>query len=304
LTDPQTGRCYLEAYWTQPDGGAVVLEMASGGSERLQRCPRPRRTVADGGRGPAVVDCYGGRLLGWYSYRYDCYFLDVTDRFLGSYPDDAVYLEGTEPGGDGYLYRVRCFFEHYNVPYGWLGEEVFYYVLPSPPDGYEGTPDPTADLVVQAFNELGLRGPEIGTAPPETGAALVGMPVWLWTEITEQTWGEPEASASAGGVTVTARAQARRIDWHMGDGHDPVTCDAGRPWQPGDDPRDPPCGYTYTRPSRHLPGGRYEITGVTTWDVTWSVSGGPSDGRGGTVTLTPQSRTTLRVNEVQVLVAD
>lgn len=41
---------------------------------------------------------------------------------------------------------------------------------------------------------------------------------------------------------------------------------------------------------------------MTTWEVTWSVAGGPSDGLGGTVTLTPQSQTTLRVNEVQVLV--
>lgn len=102
---------------------------------------------------------------------------------------------------------------------------------------------------MRAFNELGLRGPEIGTAPPETGAGLVGMPVWLWTEVSDQTWGEPVASASAGGVTVTARAQARKIDWHMGDGRDPVTCGAGRAWRPGDDPARPACGYVYAAES-------------------------------------------------------
>jgi len=67
-------------------------------------------------------------------------------------------------------------------------------------------------------------------------------------------------------------------------------------------PSQPPCGHTYTTASRHLPDGRYEITGITTWEVTWSVTGGPSDGLGGTVTLNPQSQTTLRINEVQVLV--
>lgn len=174
--------------------------------------------------------------------------------------------------------------------------------MPTPPDGYGEQRDPTADLIVEAFNELRLRGPEIGTAPPADGAGLVGMPVWFWTEINDRTWGTPEATATAMGVTVTARAEARHIQWHPGDGSTPVTCDAGEPWQPGKNPLDPPCGHTYRTPSRHLPNGRYEVTGVTTWDVTWSVSGGPSDGLGGTVTLDPQSQTTLRINEMQVLV--
>src|SRR5690606_19755974 len=63
----------------------------------------------------------------------------------------------------------------------------------------------------------------------------------------------------------------------------------------------PPCGHTYTAASRHLPDGRYEITGITTWDVSWTVTGGPQSGASGTITLTPQSQTTLRINELQVL---
>ena len=286
LADPESGLCRIEATWEQASDGAVVMVTTAGGSD-LVWCERPRRTVAGGGEGPAVVLCED--VNGWYSYRYDCYFDgEVAGHIDPMSPDaEVVFKEGTRPGDDGAVYMVWCYLDHFRVPDGWFAAE--YWFLPSPPDGYGGTPDPTADLIVQAFNELGLRGPEIGTAPPETGAGLVGMPVWLWTEVSDQTWGEPEASASAGGVTVTARAQARKIDWHMGDGRDPVTCDAGRAWRPGDDPGQPACGYVYAWPSRELPGGRYEITGVTTWEVTWSVAGGPSDGLGGTVTLTPQS---------------
>src|SRR5690606_22855769 len=106
------------------------------------------------------------------------------------------------------------------VPGGWFSYELWF--LPSPPPGYGGQPDPTADLIVEAFNQLELRGPEIGTAPPTDGAGLVGMPVWFWTEVNDQTWGTPEATATAMGVTVTARAEARHIQWHPGDGSTPI----------------------------------------------------------------------------------
>ena len=300
MNDPESGQCQLEARWEQADGGPVVVTITTGGGGILQQCQRPRKPVADAKQGDAVVDCFGGETKGWYSYRWDCYFIENEDIDPSANAGSIVYQEGTQPGSEGDLYMVRCFDEHFAMPDGWSGFHLWF--LPSPPDGYGGQPDPTADLIVEAFNQLQLHGPEIGTAPPVNGAGLVGMPVWLWTEITDQTWGTPQANATAAGITVTANAEATHIEWHPGDGSTPITCDAGKPWQPGDDPLDPPCGHTYTTASRHLPDGRYEITGYTTWEVTWSVTGGPNDGIGGTVTLTPQSQTTLRINEVQVLV--
>src|SRR5690606_10284640 len=76
------------------------------------------------------------------------------------------------------------------------------------------------------------------------------------------------------------------------------------PGSPGDDPLHPPCGPTYTAASRHLPDRRYEITGIPTWDLSWTVTGGPQSGASGTITPTPQSQTTLRINELQVLVTN
>ena len=171
MTDPETGRCELEASWEQPSGGPVVIAIAASGGGTIQKCQRPRRTVADAKQGPAVVDCYGeGR--GWYSAEYDCYFdLGGGDLFdIEANAGSVVYKGGTEPGDDGALYVVRCFHEHFTIPAGWDGYHLWF--LPAPPDGYEGYPDPTADLIVEAFNQLQLHGPEIGTAPPVNGAGL------------------------------------------------------------------------------------------------------------------------------------
>lgn len=301
MTDPQTGRCQLEARWEQASTGEVVLTATTGGGSILQDCQRSRRPVNDTAQGPAVVPCYGGDTIGWYSAKHDCYFTRRIDEdFIDL--NDVVYRDGTRPGDEGALYLVQCFLEHYSVHSGWTGQYIWF--LPSPPDGFQGYQDPTGDLIVEAVNRLQLRGPAIGTAPPSNSAGLVGVPVWYWTEITDHTWGTQQATATAMGITVTAHAEARHIQWHPGDGSSTITCDAGKPWQPGDDPLHPPCGHTYTAASRHLPDGRYEITGITTWDVSWTVTGGPQSGASGTITLTPQSQTTLRINELQVLVTN
>lgn len=302
MPDSETGQCNLEATWEQNAAGDVVISLSgSGGGGTLQRCTRPRLTVADASEGPAEVRCNGGGRLGWYSHRYDCYFSRETTGNKDPLDDDVMYQEGTQPGDEGAVYLAQCFFEHYTTQGGWFTFS-YYFFPPSGPEGYNGTPDPTAELIVEAFNQLTLRGPQIGTAPPNTGYGLVGLPVWLWTEASDQTWGTPSADASAGPITVTAQAEAQQINWYMGDESNPVPCDQGTPWQPGMDPYQPPCGHTYHQPSRNLPDSRYTITGVTTWEVDWSVSGGPNDGIEGTVTLTPQADTTLRINEVQVLV--
>lgn len=75
MTDSETGQCRLEARWEQADGGPVTLSITAGGGEVLQNCPRPRRTVSDALQGPAVVPCWGGESMGWYSATYDCYFI-------------------------------------------------------------------------------------------------------------------------------------------------------------------------------------------------------------------------------------
>lgn len=156
-------------------------------------------------------------------------------------------------------------------------------------------------LAQQAIASLALQAPNIGMAPPPSSASgLVGLPVWMWVERTANSTGPVEASASAGGVTVTAVARVGQVVWNMGDGH-LLTCGLGTPYVPGTEGASPDCGHVYAQASsRHVPGGgSWPITATSTWTVTWS--GG---GLSGTETLELSSSSELFVGELHVLNQD
>ena len=102
------------------------------------------------------------------------------------------------------------------------------------------------------------------------------------------------------GLSVTATATAESIAWDMGDGHT-VTCKTpGTPYAASDGlAPSPDCGYTYTQPSGHMPGGTYTITATTTWKVTWT----SSDGESGALPplTTPPSTVAVKVGELQAV---
>jgi hypothetical protein len=156
-------------------------------------------------------------------------------------------------------------------------------------------------LAQQAIASMALKAPDIGMAPPPSSASgLVGLPVWMWAERTAVTTGPVEASASAGGVTVTAEARVSQVVWNMGDGHI-VTCGLGTPYVQGTEGASPDCGHVYAQASsRHVPGGGpWPITATSTWTITWS--GG---GLSGTETLELSSSAELFVGELHVLNQD
>lgn len=171
-------------------------------------------------------------------------------------------------------------------------------------DGAEPPVGPAVDprtLAQEAIASMTLRAPEIGMAPPPGSASgLVGLPVWMWVERGADTTGPARASASAGGVTVTAVAQVSQVLWDMGDGN-AVTCGLGTPYADGAGTASPDCGYVYAKASsRHVPdGGPWPITATGTWTVTWS--GG---GLSGTETLELSSTAELLVGELHVLNQD
>jgi hypothetical protein len=162
----------------------------------------------------------------------------------------------------------------------------------TPPTG----PSPE-ELAREALAKIRLLGAAVGTAPGPDGAGLVGLPVWLWTAVTPNTWGPITSSASSGGLTVTITGRATRIVWSMGDGST-VTCD--NPGTPYDaryaDQPSPTCGHVYQRASRSRPSGVYRISAVTHWRVDWA--GG---GQAGIIDTTRQSSTTLAIDELQVV---
>ncbi|MFJ2774894.1 ATP/GTP-binding protein [Streptomyces sp. NPDC087300] len=157
-----------------------------------------------------------------------------------------------------------------------------------------------AQLAQEAVDKMTLRGPAIGITPRPGGKGVVGMPVWMWTAKGAETYGPNSASASAGGITVTATAKVSKIVWRMGD-DTTVTCNsAGTPYKRAYGKKNSPdCGHRYTQPSTREPSGKYHVTATSTWSIDWEVTGG--GGETGELTELRDSDVDITVAEVQVL---
>lgn len=306
--DENTEVCVLElAIGVNGDPPTVTVTVSGGGGGRRAMCDRGSHYHPDPLRAQLrEVPCHHPE-YGWYSQTFDCYF---TAFDMAPDTEGVILPDGYRPGDPGAVYQAMCFttshpaIETSNycfcVPPGWNPPPQWVF-LESPPDGFDGTPDPVPDLLVSAIEELALEGPAIGTAPPAgQGAGLVRLPVWLWNEVSDGNWGtRSQAAGPIAGVSVVARAEATGIEWDMGDGRT-VRCDEGVAWRSGMDVLDPPCGYPYPRASRDRPGGVYEIAATTTWALVWSTEGLPEE-RGGEFVLRATSTTTLRIVEAQVV---
>jgi hypothetical protein len=197
---------------------------------------------------------------------------------------------------DGVIYQASCMpFSPGTSAGGWVWR-------PDPVAGGPGAgavPAVTPEmLAARAIRQLPIRGPLIGMAPRPGSIGLVGLPVWMWVQVTPATWGPASATASVPGLSVTATARATQVVWDMGDGHR-VTCDGpGTPYEPWFGGRmSPTCGYRYDQSSARERDSAYEVTATTTWQVTWA-GGGAS----GALAMERSSSTTARIGELQVLV--
>ncbi|HEY8722146.1 hypothetical protein [Pengzhenrongella sp.] len=229
------------------------------------------------------VECHDD-MFGWWSQVDECYFrleepqpASTDPIWEGNYPNGAIYhamCPGVVGSGGGW---------------GWF---------PTPPDGFGAVTATPAELAQQAIDKMQLAGPAIGIAPPPGATGLVGLPVWLWTQVSPTTWGPNTATASVPGLTVTATARAKNVVWDMGDGTK-VTCTSpGTVYTKGKGGgTSPTCGHVYQDPSAGQPDDAYPVTATTTWEITWT--GG---GTTGTLTVTRSSSTTIRIGELQVLV--
>ncbi|MFE5614168.1 ATP/GTP-binding protein [Streptomyces sp. NPDC056524] len=155
-----------------------------------------------------------------------------------------------------------------------------------------------AVLAEQALDKMLLRGPEIGITPKPVGKGVVGMPVYLWTKRSPETYGPNTASASADGVTVTATAKVSKIVWSMGDGETVICTTAGTPYKAeyGKKPS-PDCGHRYGAPSSTTESGKFHVTATSTWTIDWTATSGPT----GQLTEVRTSAVDITVAEVQVL---
>nr|WP_107905383.1 ATP/GTP-binding protein [Streptomyces chartreusis] len=156
-----------------------------------------------------------------------------------------------------------------------------------------------AVLAQQAVDKMKLAGPDIAS-PQGAGRYVVGMPMWMWVDESPTAFGPNSASASAGGVTVTATAKVTKIDWSMGDGSTVTCAGPGTKYTASYGKQESPtCGHTYDRVSASKPAGRYAVTATSTWAINWQVAGG--GGETGQLTETRQTTAQVAIGELQVV---
>lgn len=154
---------------------------------------------------------------GYWSNSYHCYISALTPQ---PPPGDASW-QGHDPG-DGAVY---------NCLQTQTGIAVTVWSA-NPPDAASAGPSP-GEVAQMAVKRMDLSAIRIGIAPKpgRDSVGLVGMPVWMWAASPDaHTVGPARASASAGGVTVTATAQLEHVTWDMGDGTTVICKGAGTPF--------------------------------------------------------------------------
>ncbi|GGN61472.1 hypothetical protein GCM10012285_60440 [Streptomyces kronopolitis] len=204
--------------------------------------------------------------------------------------DDPVW-KGHKPG-DGAIYQKTCPMGSNSDPFGTNGAGLVW--MAKPPGGAGADP---AELARQAVDKMTLRGPDIGIVPKPGGKGLVGLPVWMWTAKTAETYGPNTATATAGAVTVTATAKVDQIVWDMGDGHSVTCTTAGTPYKSSYGKKSSPdCGYRYLRSSKDEPDAKYPVTATSTWTIDWRGAG-----QTGQLTQTRQSQTQVSIGQLKVL---
>lgn len=210
-------------------------------------------------------------------------------------PANSELWEGHDPSDGGAVYMRTCRYFMENGASTMLTETLY-----GGPGGPPAAPavDP-AQLAQQAVDKMRLRAPDIGITPKPGGKGVVGMPVYLWTATGPETYGPNTASASAGGITVTATAKVSKIEWNMGDGTTVTCTTSGTPYKPeyGKKPS-PDCGHRYNVPSSTTDSGKFHVTATSTWTIDWQVTGGAQTGQ---LTEVRNSAVDITVAEVQVL---
>ena len=148
----------------------------------------------------------------------------------------------------------------------------------------------------RAVDSMTLLGPDIAS-PRAAGKYTVGVPMWMWVNQSATTYGPNTASASAGGITVTATAKVSKIVWQMGDGAS-VTCTGpGTPYASSEGMAESPtCGHVYSKTSAAAQSGRFPVTATSTWTINWQ--GG---GQAGQLAEVRQTDVQVAVGEVQVV---
>jgi hypothetical protein len=139
-------------------------------------------------------------------------------------------------------------------------------VCVSPPAGGQpgGPVSPPGQLAQQASDNQPWPSLVLSINP---GIGLTGLPSWFW--LGGGSPNMPDATATAGPLTVIVHAALAGVTWAFGDGSQLDTSDLGQAYpQPSD------VKHEYQADSSALPNG-YQVIALLRFKVTYSVNGGP-----------------------------
>jgi hypothetical protein len=135
----------------------------------------------------------------------------------------------------------------------------------APAGGPAGGPvSPPGQLAQQASDNQPWPSLVLSINP---GTGLTGLPSWFW--LGGGSPNMPDATATAGPLTVIVHAALAGVTWAFGDGSQLDTTDLGQAYpQPSD------VNHEYQADSSALPSG-YQVVALLRFKVTYSVNGGP-----------------------------
>lgn len=228
---------------------------------------------------------------GWWDQSLECYVAYASPQPPA---DDPVW--GTHKPGDGAIYRANC---PVQVEANHKLTQGYDYWSATPPAGIDAV---AVELAQQAVAEMQMDAASINLAPRRGTMAVVGIPVWIWTTKTAQTWGPQTRTVAAEGVSVTATGHVSSLTIETGDGASVSCPDGGEAYTTADGASAAPeCGHTYTVPSTGQIGGVYRLRATSVWSVTWTATPG---GDAGAMAFTFTDALDLAVGTAQALVVN
>lgn len=287
--DPKTGQCSLWVNVPDPTPNPNPTNPPSTGNtgDSGPACYWDGTSQGIKNPPPGPVPCHTAD--GYWSNTYHCYISTAKPQPPAGDPT----WQGHQPG-DGAIYN--CY-----QPQTGLAIPIWSANPPAGP-GQQVTPQQVAQLAIKQMNMTAIN---VGLAPTPTESnpkamGVIGVPVWMWVANPDSsTYGPIKASASAGGITVTATATVERVEWNMGDGSAVINCGQGTPYNSSVDgtKASPDCGYTYEKTSWDRPNHEYTVTANSYWKVDWAGAG-----QQGTIRLPALTSTVhIREGELQVL---
>ena len=207
----------------------------------------------------------------------------------------ALGIGGPEPG---YWAIDECTGPNGPIPHPPVWIVIAQPGTPATPGGAAVTAPPPVVVAQQAEKQLDLPSITIDMAPPPASPQLVNVSTWLWLDPTG--WKPYTATAAIDGVAATAIATPEKVVWNMGDGNT-ITCDGpGTPYELSEPNATSHCTYTWTASSDAEPGGTYDVSATTVWQVTWTVAGAAGGGNLGLV-AGPAAHVEVKVTESQAI---